>query len=63
MDWFTDLGVYYRLFQTSPALAFDLATTPGLNSEQGGFDIGYYAQSMPEIINTYPMQQGPFGGA
>lgn len=63
MDWFTDLGVYYRMFQQSPALGFDLATTPGLDAEQHGFDLAYFAQTMPEMINVYPIQQGPYGGA
>jgi hypothetical protein len=54
MDWFNQLGVYSRLIPQAPALAFDLATTPGLDGELDGYNIGYHMQSAPEVIEPYP---------
>ena len=62
MDWFTNLGVLARMLPTSPALAFDIATSPGLDVEKHGFDMGYYMQNMPETVSPYP-NNGPFTGA
>lgn len=55
MDWFNALGVYSRLIPQAPALAFDLATTPGLDPDGPGYQIGYHMQNAPETIEPYPL--------
>lgn len=53
MDWFNELGIYLQLFDGTPALAADMATTPGLDAESYGYDIGYRMQNAPEVFSPY----------
>lgn len=58
MDWFNELGVYVNLFAGAPALAVDMATTPGLDAERHGYNMGYHLQNAPEQFSAYPSGLG-----
>lgn len=61
MDWFNELGNYLRLFDGTPAMAFDFTTTPGLDADSYGYDIAYRMQTANETFTPYPLT-GAFGG-
>lgn len=54
MDWFTEMGVYLRLLPDSPAMAFDMATSPGMDPDEVGLPMVYHMQNMPESVSVYP---------
>lgn len=58
MDWFNEMGIYLHLFSGAPAVAVDMATTPGLDAETNGYRIGYHLQSAPESFSAYPSGPG-----
>jgi len=58
VDWFNELGIYLGLFSGAPALAMDLATTPGLDAERHGYNIGYHLQNAAESFSAYPSGPG-----
>jgi len=56
LDWFNQLGMYLRLLPGAGPMAMDMATTPGLDAERSGYQIGYHAQSAPESLSVYPSE-------
>jgi hypothetical protein len=58
VDWFNELGIYVGLLSGAPALAVDMAGTPGLDAEQHGYKMGYHLQNAPESFSAYPTGPG-----
>jgi len=56
VDWFNELGLYLRLLPGAHPMAMDMATTPGLDAERSGYNIGYRMQSAPESLSVYPSE-------
>lgn len=50
------MGIYLRMMPNVGPMAMDMATTPGLDAERQGYNIGYHMQTAPEALAAYPTE-------